>query len=194
MVHLFARSLRRAIDLSTRGTRSSILRLVLSLSVAGSAWSQTIVIDTPNPADAGVVRPGTVITEFGVKNTGTAPLRLTEVKPTCGCMRAKFDKTVAPGRTGKIVLTLDTKGFRGAIVKNAVVLSNDAATPKILLVINANVQGLIRAEPSDSLRIQKDQGKLGAAELILVSEHAGVQTVKRNDDRAASSRHSATGN
>jgi Protein of unknown function (DUF1573) len=146
---------------------ASIAALLLAVSVSG----QTIVVDNPT-ADAGTVQRGTPITkEFVVKNTGSAPLRITDVKPACGCMQAKFDKTISPGGAGKIVLTVDTKSFRSAISKNAVVTSNDTATPQLSLIVVANVRGAIRGEPSDSVRIQTTKGQMGAAEIVLTSEH-----------------------
>lgn len=82
------------------------------LLVAVSASGQTIVVDSPT-ADVGAVQRGTpIVKEFVAKNTGSAPLRIADVKPACGCMQAKCDKTIAPGGTGKIVLTVDTKSFK----------------------------------------------------------------------------------
>jgi hypothetical protein len=123
-------------------------------------------------ADAATVQRGTQITkEFVVKNVGSAPLRIMDVKPACGCMQARFDKTIASGGSGKIVLTVDTKSFRTAISKSAVVMSNDPATPELSLIVVADVRGAVRGEPSDSLRIQTTKGQLGAAEIVLASEH-----------------------
>ncbi len=152
--------------------RKLVFALCATALVGVSVPGQTIAVDIPS-ADAGTVQRGTVITkEFVVKNTGSALLRIADVKPACGCTRAKFDKTIAPGGTGKIVLTIDTKSFRGPISKSAKVLSNDSATPEISLIVVASVRGIVRAEPSESLRIQAMQGHLGKAELLLTSEHA----------------------
>lgn len=151
----------------TRTILMAIGVLMAALSVSG----QTIVVESPT-ADVGTVQRGTpIMKEFVVKNTGSGPLRIADVKPACGCMQAKFDKTIPPGGTGKIVLTIDTKSFRSAISKTAVVTSNDSTTPELTLIVVANVRGVIRGEPSDSVRIQTTKGQLGAAETSLTSEN-----------------------
>lgn len=176
MVSVVVASPPRTIDPPNSGRLRRILFAAIgSALVAVSVSGQTIVIDTPM-ADAGTVQRGTAITkEFVVKNTGSAPLRIADVKPACGCMRAKFDKTIAPGGTGKIFLTVDTKSFRSAISKSAVVLSNDSATPEVSLIVVANVRGLVTAEPSESLRIQTTKGHLGKAQVVLTSEDAAFK-------------------
>lgn len=145
--------------------------LATILFPAASILAQTIVVDSPT-ADAGTVQRGTQVTkDFVVKNTGSLPLKIAEVKPGCGCMKAKFDKSVAPGGVGKISLTVDTTSFKTAISKSATVVSNDPVTPQLSLIVVANVKGAIRGEPSDSVRIKTTKGQIGAAEVFLVSDH-----------------------
>src|SRR3972149_9991386 len=64
--------------------------------------------------DFGTVAKGEKIRAiFEVRNTGKAPLEVTQVRPTCGCTVASFDRTIPPGGTGKITAELDTTGFSG---------------------------------------------------------------------------------
>jgi hypothetical protein len=156
----------------------NILILALFLPfVAASALSQTLSIDAPM-FDAGTVTRGIAITkEFVVKNTGSADLHILDVKPMCGCMAAKFDKTIQPGAEGKITLTLDTKAFRSAISKVANVFSNDPTNSQMRLIVVANVKGYVSAIPSESLRIQTTVGQLAAAELILVSDSPNFKPI-----------------
>src|SRR5688500_2008218 len=51
--------------------------------------------------DGGTVEEGTAIKlQFVVRNTGSADLELTRVKPDCGCSIARWEKVIAPGKEG----------------------------------------------------------------------------------------------
>ena len=47
---------------------------------------------------------------FHFKNGGTAPLQISKVKPSCGCLVADYDREIAPGGAGTISATFDTEG------------------------------------------------------------------------------------
>ena len=48
--------------------------------------------------DAGVFEEGTVVPfQFEVANRGQADLEVTQVKPSCGCTVAKWDRVIKPG-------------------------------------------------------------------------------------------------
>ena len=161
--------------LNSNRLTSRLFVAIGSALIVVSLSAQTLVVDAPT-ADAGTVQRGTIITkEFIVKNTGSAMLRVTDVKPGCGCTTAKFDKAIPPGGQGKIVLTVDTKSFRSAISKTAVVLSNDPNTPELTLKVLANVKGLVKAEPSEYLNIHTTKGQRGVGEVRLVSENAAFR-------------------
>jgi hypothetical protein len=98
--------------------------------------------------DFGAVSKGQRIThEFEIRNDGDAVLEITDVRPSCGCTVAEYDKTVAPGATGTVKATVDTRNFKGGIAKAVRVFTNDAANPQIDLVIKANVKSQIEVSP-----------------------------------------------
>lgn len=88
----------------------------------------------------GTVKAGTPLAfTFKFKNKGKAPLEITEVKPSCGCTKGEFDKTVAPGKEGKITLSIaKTDTYNGPIVKTATVKTNDPEHESIVLTLRAN--------------------------------------------------------
>src|SRR5690349_8556368 len=62
--------------------------------------------------DAGTVSKGDKIShDFLIKNEGDADLEILNVQPACGCTVAEFDKTIAPGQTGKVHAVVDTSTF-----------------------------------------------------------------------------------
>ncbi|HVT16044.1 MAG TPA: DUF1573 domain-containing protein [Thermoanaerobaculia bacterium] len=98
--------------------------------------------------DVGIVAKGDKITaDFEIRNDGNAPLEITDVKPGCGCTVASFDKSIAPGKTGKVHAVVDTAAFNGAIAKGVAVLTNDKATPKIDLTVKARIEPYIDVKP-----------------------------------------------
>ncbi|MGH9465199.1 MAG: DUF1573 domain-containing protein [Thermoanaerobaculia bacterium] len=98
--------------------------------------------------DVGTVARGEAIEHaFEITNAGDTALELVEVKPTCGCTVAQYDRSIAPGRSGRVQAVVDTAKFRGPIAKSVRVFTNDAATPEIELVIKADVRSLIEVDP-----------------------------------------------
>jgi hypothetical protein len=84
---------------------------------------------------------------FALRNDGSAPLSITDVRPTCGCTVARFDATIAPGKTGEVHAAVDTADFSGPIAKTLTVLSNDPATPRLTLTIKADVEPQVELRP-----------------------------------------------
>jgi hypothetical protein len=72
---------------------------------------------------------------FTVKNTGDAPLKLTSVKPSCGCTVVKFDSTIQPGGSTIIESSVNIPGYRnGNYTKSISVKSNaDDSTTRLLI-------------------------------------------------------------
>jgi len=67
---------------------------------------------------------------FEVKNTGTAPLLLKRVKPTCGCTVANWTKKeIAPGEKGTIDIQFNSEGYQGLERKNIIIETNANTKP-----------------------------------------------------------------
>jgi hypothetical protein len=120
--------------------------------------------------DFGIVSKGDKLkASFEVRNTGTAPLEVTGVRPTCGCTVANYDKTVAPGGTGKIEAEVDTTAFTGPITKAILVFTNDKTNSQINLVVKAEVRSFIEVLPRQLLRLNVLQGEPATDKVVLVS-------------------------
>ncbi len=82
--------------------------------------------------------------EFKFTNTGTADLRITAAKGSCGCTVPHFSKDpVKPGESGTIRVVYDSKRL-GAINKYVMVTSNATNGPTNRIYI----KGSISAAPS----------------------------------------------
>ncbi len=113
--------------------------------------------DLPNAAveqtsyDAGTVTRGdTIKHDFVIKNDGKGMLEITRVQPTCGCTVTKFDRTVAPGQTGKITASVHTSAFSGEIHKTIMVATNDPKMANFQLSIKANIKSILNVTPQEN--------------------------------------------
>jgi hypothetical protein len=86
---------------------------------------------------------------FTVRNTGNTLLKLTNVKPGCGCTVVKYDSQIKPGRSAKIESQVNIKGYNsGPISKGITVTSNAENEPSVRLTIEAVVQAVIAVSES----------------------------------------------
>ena len=105
--------------------------------------------------DYGTVNKGdNGVREFVFKNSGNAPLIISNVKSTCGCtIPKKPEKPILPGESDKIQVKYDTKRV-GFIRKSITVTSNAASSPTTILKIKGQVvdnnqqKGIERKEKS----------------------------------------------
>ena len=131
--------------------------------------------------DVGTVAKGDKINyDFMIKNDGTAPLLITEVRPACGCTVVDFDKRIPVGQSGKVHVTIDTASFTGAIAKGVSVFTNDTDNPQIELTIRAAVQPIILVQPGYARYIivqgEEKEGKI--EQTLWPSDGAPMDIVK----------------
>lgn len=122
--------------------------LWVTATVAGRAEAQPGAVFSETVIDVGAVKKGERVSyEFTVQNEGDQVLQITEVKPSCGCTVAEYDKTIQPGGTGRITAVVDTTNFKGPIAKSVKVFTNDPTNPRVNLVIKANIKAHVEIEP-----------------------------------------------
>ena len=99
--------------------------------------------------DFGKIQAGAVVRhDFVFTNGGTGTLRISEVRPGCGCTTAgTWDKEVEPGKTGKIPIQFNAGSFSGNVGKSISVTCNDAARSNVLLQLKANIWTPISLTP-----------------------------------------------
>lgn len=78
--------------------------------------------------------------KFSFTNVGPTPLIIEKVKASCGCTTPNWPKQpIAPGATGEITATYNSKGRIGKFNK-AIRITSNAATPTKVLYIKGQVQ------------------------------------------------------
>jgi hypothetical protein len=79
---------------------------------------------------------------FKFKNTGSNPLKINNVKPSCGCTTPDWTKDeVAPGAEGFVKVEFDSKGKRGVQKKSVTVTFENTDPKNKILSFNCEVTG-----------------------------------------------------
>lgn len=81
-----------------------------------------------------------VVHKYRAYNVGTDTLRISRVRPSCGCTSVPVAKKILPpGDSTDLELRFDTKRFKGQISKSAAVESNDSSQVDLQLHFTARV-------------------------------------------------------
>jgi len=81
---------------------------------------------------------------FNVKNTGSADLKLTNVRPGCGCTVVRYDTLIKPGKTAKIEADVNIKGYHAGSISKAVTVTSNAENDSVArLSIEATIISVI---------------------------------------------------
>jgi hypothetical protein len=148
--------------------------------------------------DFGLVSEGIPIKHvFQVRNPGTAPLVLSEVRTSCGCTAATLGgTTIPPGGSGPLEVTMDTHGQRGPGKRTITVASNDSRQPVSTLEIKYDIQPLLGLDRS-FVQLTTTKGKSQVERVWLIGQLAkqarlrvDVQGTKLVSARAVESRES----
>lgn len=129
--------------------RGGLLGLLLT-SLAAAAPQ----ISSPSPVhDFGRLdNRQTVEHTFVLTNRGDEELRITQVKPACGCTVATMaKKTLAPGESVDLQVQLSLKGVKGTQHKEIAVVSNDPHVPRLVLLLQGQATSPISVTPSHLL-------------------------------------------
>jgi len=127
--------------------------------------------------DAGEAWEGEKVSHtFSFKNTGEAVLLIKKVKTSCGCTAAILSsKEIAPGLTGEIKATFNTKRFRGKQSKTVYVSSNDPKHPTIQLKLQATVKTAAAFKPRNLQFGQVTRGEETTRIIELIPESGTIK-------------------
>ena len=99
--------------------------------------------------DFGQITPGKML-DYVVQlsNTGSAPLDISDVRPSCGCTTADhWPHRLAAGEAGTIPVQIDTSEFAGEVVRTLTIVSNDPAQPESTVTFKITAWLPIRVTP-----------------------------------------------
>ena len=115
-----------------------LLMFVFSVSAQNAATPKMSIPSLEH--SFGSVKAGTPLTySFVIKNEGKVDLEIKNVSPSCGCTTSKYDKVIAPGKTGSVTLEVaKTDGYKGEVTKTASVTTNDPEHQAFTLTLRAS--------------------------------------------------------
>lgn len=109
---------------------------------------------------------------FQVTNQGGKTLDIREIKLDCGCASAEYDRSIAPGQSGRITIRVDTQGYESKIRRSARIYTNDPQSNPQIIRIEGTVKtpihlsrrhvvfkGLEREKITKSIEIRAEDGR-----------------------------------
>lgn len=110
--------------------------LVGVLMFAAASYSQGVLKFNKETHDFGKLTEGPLATyNFEVTNTGTTPVVITNVQPSCGCTTPEWSKDpIMPGGKSAIKVGYTTSGHPGPFNKTISVMSNAENATTILTI------------------------------------------------------------
>jgi hypothetical protein len=117
-------------------------------AAAGAAAAHGKAVAVEPIKEAGSVAKGDKVAEdFEIRNDGPGTLEINDVKASCGCTVASFDKSIPAGKSGRVHVVVDTVTFTGPISKGVTVFTSDPANPQIELTVRAKIEPYIAVKP-----------------------------------------------
>ena len=112
--------------------------------------------------DFGTIQEGDTVTHvFKLENTGTSELVIRNVRTTCGCTAAMLSSTnIAPGASGDLEVTFNSKGRPGYNEKSVYIDTNDPQRQHIRLQIDGHVKSPIEPD-KPGIEIEPSAWSLG---------------------------------
>ncbi len=90
--------------------------------------------------------------DLGMKNVGDAPLKILDIKSSCGCTTAEPGKReLAPGESDTMTVTYDTNKTAKAVKHTVTIVTNDPVKPEIRFVLHGEVWNAFDPQPSPAL-------------------------------------------
>ena len=120
--------------------------------------------------DLGQVAPRTKHScEFRFTNNGSALLKITKVRSTCGCATSKLKKKeYKPGESGTLEITYQSSASTGRVTKYVYMYSNDKVNPEVKLAVKAEIAVKVAYKP-EKLSLLLDKENAGCPAITLTS-------------------------
>jgi uncharacterized protein DUF1573 len=124
-------------DATTPATKSA------ANAVATPTGPTTAMTFSESTFDFGQIDDGEKVSHvYAFENTGSEPLVISNAKGSCGCTVPKWPKNpIAPGESGEILVTFNSKGKTGKQTKRVTITANTDPA-QTFLTITGNVNKL----------------------------------------------------
>lgn len=176
-------------NFKTKALLAAVMLGAVVNAQAQLAWEKTEIELRPKPGEENAVAT------FKYTNKGDKPIRITNVKSSCGCTVPALKKNdVAPGESGEITATFNIGNRTGTQVKTVRVDTDDPSQPSANLVLKALIPETLQVQPAFvywetgeavkpktiTVRAGKDVA-VGALSVTSSSPDFSTKVEKRND-------------
>ena len=115
--------------------------------------------------------------EFTLKNSGTQPLIIKDVRSSCGCTTVEYDKEpIASGQTFKVSAVYDAKQM-GHFQKQLGIYSNASDEPFMLTYGD----GVADINIDDLVKFHKDNGHIATLTAVNIGQRFGVLDIEKDN-------------
>lgn len=164
-----------------RSLGSVMVALGLTLGVASAAPK---AVFPEKVHEAGDVQLGeTIVYEFAIRNDGDEPFRITEVHPSCHCTVPEYPPVVAPGKSEKIIVKINTNGLRPERTSKNVTVATDApGGERTVLAVNFNLATPLEFLPNALVYVYQKQGESKQQQVLARPHVAGMKILSVQSD------------
>ena len=112
-----------------------------------------------------------------IKNVGNQPLELGRIDVSCGCTgTVASTTTIAPGKTGEVLITFNSANFSGKIHKSVTINSNAPDSPAIIEFEGDVVQEIV-VNPQQFWFRDAEVGRVSVASVTLTNNSKTPVTI-----------------
>ncbi len=130
----------------------NVRNFLLAASLAAASWAQAgLEFEQPVQNVSVKIEDGEIAARFAFKVTGNRPVKITDIRTFCSCVRAETadgKMEFQPGESGVIDTAFEVGGFEGELSKEVVVTTDDAAQAESRLVLKLSIPGLFQIAPA----------------------------------------------
>jgi hypothetical protein len=120
---------------------------------AGSDYQKAgpVITFTSMAHDFGDFAYGEIVyTRFPFRNTGNAPLVITDVERPCGCLKPMWPKNpIMPGDTGSIQVYYNSDQRPGVFRKTMLIYSNTKSDRQVIILVKGNADKKIKKKKNN---------------------------------------------
>jgi hypothetical protein len=142
--------LTRLLFVSAIATIGTIGAVAADQSIGQSPVSAPKVVAVEKEFTFDEVLEGEIVTHaYVIENQGTAPLKILNVRTSCGCTTANRPDTIESGTSGQIEVKGDTRGYGGHVFEKTITVNtDDPLSPQLRLKLKGPVGLFARIEPT----------------------------------------------
>lgn len=121
---------------------------------------------------------------FKFTNKGNQTLVISDIHASCGCTVPKLEKTeYAPGESGEFKVSYNPRNKHGVQNQTVTITSNDPASPRTMVTIQADVQPVITIEPviAQTGTVRKGEERKVSVTITLRDPESKVTDVTSSD-------------